>query len=150
MATTNAANAVNTQTIYQQNPYLTMSQTSMANDFFGSQAFGTTPIFAQAQVGTVTPSINKLGEGSGSLASIILQNYYASKNGISGSAIQNNQAANFMRTPTVQDYYTATQIANVFANNTPLINPNTNFFEKDMFAQQLIKPYSNGRVSYSA
>ena len=55
-----------------------------------------------------------------------------------------------MRTPTVQDYYTATQIANVFANNTPLINPNTNFFEKDMFAQQLIKPYSNGRVSYSA
>ena len=150
MATVNSANAVSTQTINQQNPYLAMSQTSMANDFFGAQAFGTASLFSQNYNAAPQISNAGLGEGSGTLASAILQNYYATQNSNRYVAMQGvNPSANY-RTPTVEDYCKATQIANMFANNTPLINPNTSFFEKDMFAQQLINPAYNAKLSYSA
>ena len=112
-------------------------QTSMANDFFGAQAFGGGFQVNPAQ------QVSFLGQGNGSLASNILQEYCLSQGGCGMTSAG-------LRTPTMQDYYMASQVANMFANNTPLLSSTTSFTNTDLFAQQVFNPPYQQRLSYSA
>lgn len=150
------ASALNTaQTMY--NPYFNLGQASMANDFFGSQAFGhslyaTPQNFGNLQAypqAVTTQSVPNLDAASGSVASAILQQYCQAQNSALSPAYANPAQNAGNRMLTLQDYATATQIANMFSANAPLINPNTNFFQKDMFAQQLIQSQRQG-LNFSA
>ena len=142
-------NSINTQaqlvnpSMYNQCGAL--SQTSMANDFFGSQAFGVQ--FPNVKSNTPVKENVKI-EGSGTLESAIFQQYLANQNG-SANVEQQVQPAQPLRTPTVQDYYMATQIANMFASDVPLISNSTSFTQNDFFAQRQFLQ-NNQNLSYSA
>ena len=100
---------------------------SMANDYFGSQYFGS--VFNRA---SNSPSF--LSQAPRNSASALLQAYAKANGGANIGA------------PTAQDYYLATQIANQFANNQYMISPYSSFFQNDMFAQKLVNP----GLSYTA
>ena len=135
---TDSISAVQPATTQQQiNPYAIQTSGTMATDFFGSQAFGGN----FTGMGQQTPMYNF--EPPENIGSALVQQCYAQNNpsfmGGTGGA-------------TAQDYYMATQIANQFANNQPLISPYDSFFQSDMFAQQLVpqnNQYNNG-MNYMA
>ena len=126
----------------------TSSQTSMATDFFGSQAFGN---------GIVTPQVTPQAvsqpqaapAGNGTLASAIFQEYLASQNGVQTQAPQVSTAVP-TRTPTIEDYYIASQIANKFANDIPLMSATTGFTNNDFLAQQVFNPSATQTIDFSA
>ena len=50
--------------------------------------------------------------------------------------------------PSMQDYMMADQVAKMFSNNVPLMNPYNSFFQKDVFASQMVPPQY--RMNYAA
>lgn len=99
----------------QNNPYAGMFQASMANDFFGSQVFGTNPVNYNRPINS-NPT---------NAASAILAQYQMSTGG--GSS-------NYM-----DDYILATTVANQMSGgaNNVLLSTYTNFSQNDIFANQL-------------
>lgn len=150
---TDAAAFTQTTNMAYQNPYMTSSQTTMGNDYFGSQVFGGN--YNQSVQNSVQEQPQQQAiAGSGTLASNIFQEFLAAQNG-SSKQLQTTPfppqtAPTTGRTPTVQDYYMASQVANMFAGNTPLIYKNTNFTDTDFFAQQLFNPANTQGIDYSA
>lgn len=115
-----ATNAVNT------NAYATSFIPQMANDYFGSQIFGSNPFGYQQNQPRFTTASNDF-------ASLLVQ--------------QHAGAANVQTAPTMQDYVYATQIANMFANQTAMLSPYTSFTQNDIFAQQAMPfMFNNGQT----
>lgn len=114
-------NGYNTNNIYAQ-----IGQPSMANDFWGSQIFGTNPFGYQQNQPMFTSEPNDL-------ASLLVQ--------------QHAGASNVQTAPTMQDYMYATQVANMFANQTAMLSPYTSFTQNDIFAQQTFPMmFNNGQT----
>ncbi|MCR5266343.1 MAG: hypothetical protein K6E29_07095 [Cyanobacteria bacterium RUI128] len=103
----------------QNNPYANMG-TSMANDFFGAQLFGTNP------AGYNQP----INPNPTNAASAILAQYQATAGG-----------GNYM-----DDYALAMTVANQMSQgaNNVLMSPYTSFTENDIFAGQLFGPNPYG------
>jgi len=125
--TTNVSSnvGVNTNVTATMNPYSFMN-TPMANDVFGSQIFGSNPFNYQQQPTFTTPPND--------LASALVQQAVGA-NGTSGA-------------PTMQDYYQATQVANMFMNPSNMtMSPYTSFTQNDIFAQQAMPMmFNNGQA----
>ncbi|DAA96524.1 TPA: hypothetical protein CPT80_04275 [Candidatus Gastranaerophilales bacterium HUM_9] len=125
--TSNIASNVNANIngVAQMGQYSFMD-TPMANDVFGSQVFGSNP-FGYQQQPTFTTAPNDL-------ASALVQQ------AVGGSAT--NSA------PTIQDYYQATQVANMFMNpNSMSMSPYTSYTQNDIFAQQAMPlMFNNGQA----
>lgn len=108
------------------NMYTTSFVPQMANDYFGSQVFGSNPFGYQQNRPNFTSAPNDL-------ASSLVQQY---------AGANNAQAA-----PTMQDYVYATQVANMFANQTATLSPYTSFTQNDIFAQQAMPfMFNNGQT----
>lgn len=103
-----------------------MYGTTMANDYFGTQVFGSNPFgFQQPQVAFTT--------APNDLASMLIQQHANSSNASSA--------------PTMQDYVSATQIANMFSNQNATLAPYTSFTQNDIFAQQSFPMmFNNGQT----
>lgn len=124
----------------------------MANDYFGSQAFGeniyntSAQTTAQTTSQASTPTIQDIYGQPDNIASALLQSYISAKSGSTNSSsaassvITSSQSQTM---PTIQDYYYATQIANQFGNQTPLISPYSSYTQTDYFAQQAIPVFNN-------
>ena len=111
--TTNVSNAnVATNNSMACNPY---GLSGMANDYFGSQIFGNTP--------SVFGGINAT-------------RFSTAPNDLASQLVQEHAGAMGYGMPTMQDFYTATQIANMFSNDPALLSPYTSFTQNDIFAQQ--------------
>lgn len=108
------------------NMYANAFSTPMANDYFGSQVFGTNPFGYQQQSAPIFES------APNNIASALVQEY------------ANSQYTSSI--PTLQDYAQATQIANMFAGQNAMMTPYTSFTQNDIFAQQTM-PYlfNNGQ-----
>ena len=150
MAAITPASAVNTQATNVN----FLGGTGAAQDFFGSQAFGTS-IYPQTQVPQSAPSVQTAQQsaapiGSGTFESQLFQEYLGLINQSQAAVTpQTAPAAQAQTTttavpqqtygaPTIQDYMMANQIASLFSNNNsmPYMYSNTSFAEGDIFAQQ--------------
>lgn len=132
--TTNVSSNVANPTVATSNvtpQAATMNQysfmdTSMANDVFGAQIFGNNPFdYQQSPVFTSAPN---------DLASALVQQAVAG-NSTSGA-------------PTMQDYYQASQVANMFMNPSNMsMSPYTSYTQNDIFAQQAMPMmFNNGQA----
>ena len=122
MATNVSTTNTTTTNSMTYNPY---GLSGMSNDFFGSQIFGNTPsIFGGANNPRFTKAPNDL-------ASQLVQEHAGAMGNMGYGA------------PTMQDFYTATQIANMFSNNPAVLSPYTSFTQNDIFAQQYM--FGNGQ-----
>lgn len=177
--------------------YTAMFAPSMANDYFGSQVFGTGSVYnTQASAPVSTPAAaqstpvaapeveipNIFESAPENYASALLQAHAIDTNPAlqqllereiyQQNAVETAQTAPVQQqvssqastvpaqttaAPTMQDYYIATQIANQFANSTPLVSPYDSYFQRDFFAQQSINPQTNvnnnqaaNKISYAA
>jgi len=102
------------------NPYYS-TQTSFSNDIFGSKYFDKSPMGRKM---AATPDFMK--ENPKNMAQALLQQHYATNGGAKMNAA-----------PTAQDYYVASQIANMFPASNYLPAPTTSFMQNDIFAQSL-------------
>lgn len=108
------------------NMYTNAFSTPMANDYFGSQIFGSNPFgFQQQNQVCFTQAPNDL-------ASFIIQQHASTNN--ASSAL------------TMQDYVYATQVANMFAGQNAAMTPYTSFTQNDILAQQAMPLlFNNGQ-----
>ena len=149
------------------NPYALLTTTSMANDYFGSQAFGTGLYNTQASSNTIQNASsntfkNIFKSEPDNAASQLLQNYYFSKimNSSNGTVSAAGSQDSNQTTPSYYDYLYAAQIANMFSNNIPLLfSTNTSYINNDYFANQAFSSGcsinntntgNSGNISYSA
>ena len=114
---------------------------------------------AQSQGAASEPEIFVLNENPQNLASYLLNEHFimeqekalakAGKLHRASGGEQKNEASattakpksnGAQSTPTVQDYYMATQIANQFANMSTLSSPYTSYTDRDYFAQSTFNP----------
>ena len=119
---------------------------TMANDFFGSQAFGKQTVQQNTPLANETPSV--FVEEPKNEASAVLQAYMNETN-LANQKQQNTYntqkatQTNNIPPATVQDYIAATQIANQFANsNNILISPYDAYHQNDFFAQNNLPIYN--------
>ena len=149
------------------NPYSTFFGNGMANDFFGSQAFGNcfggSSIYSAPQQTQQVQQPQILNENPTNIASALLgQHYLLTQQAVAQQQAQAGvqtgvqpqvtaQTQSVLNNPTMQDYYVGTQIASLFSNaNTALISPYDSYFQRDFFGQQMIANSNQNRVSYSA
>ena len=162
--------AVKTASANLSNPYdlSSLYGTSMANDYFGSQIFGKGGVYNNT-VNTTTSSTVPNAQDTAALnvqdiygqpdnvASALLQSYITALEAQNTSAAQPQITAqpqtaaqtqvtgniqNNTTVPTMQDYIIGTQIANLYANDIPLISQNTPYMQNDYFAQQALSAKS--------
>ena len=121
----NVGATTNVNSTVSMNPYSFMN-TPMANDVFGSQIFGNNPFGYQQQPKFTTPPND--------LASALVQQAV-------GANVANSA-------PTMQDYYQASQVANMFMNPSSMsMSPYTSFTQNDIFAQQAMPlMFNNGQA----
>ena len=121
----NVGATTNVNSTVSMNPYSFMN-TPMANDVFGSQIFGNNPFGYQQQPKFTTPPND--------LASALVQQAV-------GANVANSA-------PTMQDYYQASQVANMFMNPSSMsMSPYTSFTQNDIFAQQTMPMmFNNGQA----
>lgn len=121
----NVGATTNVNSTVSMNPYSFMN-TPMANDVFGSQIFGNNPFSYQQQPKFTTPPND--------LASALVQQAV-------GANVANSA-------PTMQDYYQASQVANMFMNPSNMsMSPYTSFTQNDIFAQQTMPwMFNNGQA----
>ena len=118
----------------------------MANDYFGSQAFGNDTATQSQPVAQETPSVF-ITEPTNE-ASAVLQTYMNETNSADQKQQNTNNTQNATQTnnippATMQDYIAATQIANQFANsNDILISPYDAYHQNDFFAQNNLPIYN--------
>lgn len=96
------------------NPYAMNTQSSMSNDVFGQKYFSGNPASFASQYYNQTAPKNR--------AQSIFQQYMTTAGATSAA-------------PTVQDYYTASQIAGQFPASSQLPAMPTSFMQNDIFAQ---------------
>jgi hypothetical protein len=155
------------QTSSADNLYGYMSVPTMANDFFGAQAFGnnytvanTTGVTTSASVPQQTAQVQQTVQAQPTVeipnifdvepdnyASAILQQFALSQIPSTSQAqpTQTSQTAQISQTngnayanASMNDYLKAQQIANLFVNDTPMVSPYTTYFQRDMFAQRAL------------
>ena len=121
-----AVNVTSGTTSTNANMYTNSFVPQMSNDFFGSQIFGSNPFGFQQNQPAFT-------SGPNDLASLLVQQATASNN--------------VSTAPTMQDYVYATQVANMFSNQTAMLSPYTSFTQNDIFAQQAFPMmFNNGQA----
>lgn len=121
----NVGATTNVNSTVSMNPYSFMN-TPMANDVFGSQIFGNNPFGYKQQPKFTTPP-----------------------NDLASALVQQAVGANVVNSaPTMQDYYQASQVANMFMNPSNMsMSPYTSFTQNDIFAQQTMPMmFNNGQA----
>lgn len=120
---------------------------TMANDFFGSQAFSDNfavqyPPNSQESTNVFTTPSEPQNNASAILQTYMNESTTSQNQQYSHNQINNNSKVNY--TPaTLQDYMTATQIANQFANaNNYLISPYDAYHQRDFLAQNNLAIYN--------